>query len=290
MFNGVLALFERSLRVDARAWGPHLARFGLMVAIYVSICFATALSARFGAPGLRFFTSIAYLNLAFMTLMGISFFSTAITEEKEEDTLGLMLMAGISPLGILIGKSGGRLVQAVLLVAVQYPFTLLAVTLGGITQDQVWSAYVGMLAYMVMLAGVGLFCSTLSTRNRSASFRLIAILIGYWIVPLLCGRILLLLGMTGTPYSKLVSVVSESCIFIEMGNILTSSYRTTLWSHQVVTNLSLGGIGFLLSWAFFGLAMREPSTEAQTRGLVTRARGAAWILSPGRPRGLPMIW
>ena len=94
MFTGVLTLLERSLRVDSRAWGPHLARFGLMGAIYIAVSYAATTSGIFGAPGLRFFTSIAYLNLIFMTLLGIGFFSTAITEEKEEDTLGLMLMAG----------------------------------------------------------------------------------------------------------------------------------------------------------------------------------------------------
>ena len=99
-----------------------------------------------------------------------------------------MLMAGISPLGILSGKLGGRLVQALLLIAVQYPFTLLAVTMGGVTQHQVWSTYLGLMAYIVMLAGVGLCCSTLSDRNRTASFRLIIALVIYWVVPLLCQR------------------------------------------------------------------------------------------------------
>lgn len=290
MFTGVLALFERSLRIDARAWGPHLARFGLMAAIYVAVCYSSALSTRFGAPGLNFFTNIAYLNLAFMTLLGISFFSTAITEEKEEDTLGLMLMAGISPLGILAGKSGGRLVQAAFLIAVQYPFTLLAVTLGGVTQDQVWSATMGMLAYMVMLAGVGLFCSTLSTRNRSASFRLILIVIAYWVLPLVCQNLLIFAPNNSPYYQTFLTCVGESCIFIQMGKILASGFQETLWSFQVVTNLSLGALGFLLSWGLFGLAMREPSSEAQTRGLVTRSRSLAWVFSPGRPWRLPMVW
>src|SRR6185312_9394696 len=98
----------------------------------------------FGAPGLHFFRGIAYLDATFMTLLGVSFFSTAITEEKEEDTLGLMLMAGISPVGILLGKSGSRLIQALLLVTVQYPFMLLAITLGGVTQYQIWCAYVAL--------------------------------------------------------------------------------------------------------------------------------------------------
>lgn len=137
MFPGILALVERSLRADARSLASHLARFGLIVAIYIALCVGLEQSAWFGAPGLRFFTGIAYLNVTFMSLLGIGYFSTTISEEKEEHTLGLMLMAGISPLGILIGKSGGRLLQALLLIAVQYPFTLLAITMGGITTAQV---------------------------------------------------------------------------------------------------------------------------------------------------------
>ncbi len=290
MFTGVLALLERSLRIDARAWGPHLARFGLMAAIYIAVCYATATSNMFGAPGLRFFTSIGYLNLVFMTLLGIGFFSTAVTEEKEEDTLGLMLMAGISPLGILMGKSGGRLFQALLLISVQYPFTLLAVTLGGVTTDQVWSTYIGMLAYMVMLAGIGLFCSTIAHRNRSASFRLSLMIIVYWLIPLLSNRLLVEIG-TKVPYlSKLLSVIGESCIFIQMGTILTTGFHETLWSRQVVTNLGIGVLSFVLSWALFGLAVREPATEATTRGFLTRSRGFHQWFTPSSPWSEPMIW
>ena len=111
MFAGVMALCERSLRVDARAWGPHLARFGLMIGILAAVWMTQYSMAFLGAPGLRFYQNILYLNLFFMTLLGIGFFSTVITEEKEEDTLGLMQMAGISPLGILLGKVGGRVWQ-----------------------------------------------------------------------------------------------------------------------------------------------------------------------------------
>ena len=93
MLNGVFALLERSLRIDARAWPTHLTRLGLIAAIYFALCMTLVTWNRFGAPGLRFFEGIAYLDVLFMTLMGFGFFSTPITEEKEEDTLGLMLMA-----------------------------------------------------------------------------------------------------------------------------------------------------------------------------------------------------
>ena len=134
MLPGAFALVERSLRIDARTRSTHLLRLGLIAAIYMAFCRAMLNEFLFAAPGLDFFRGIAFLNAIFASVLGIGFFSSVITEEKEEDTLGLMLMAGISPLGILAGKSVGGLWQAMLMIAVQYPFGLLAVTLGGVTQ------------------------------------------------------------------------------------------------------------------------------------------------------------
>ena len=96
MYHGLLALLDRSLRLDSRSWPVHLARLTLMVAIYVALVLTFTSRGWFGAPGLRFFRAIIWLNIIFMSLLGIGFFSTAISEEKEEDTLGLMQMAGIN--------------------------------------------------------------------------------------------------------------------------------------------------------------------------------------------------
>ena len=182
MLNGAFALLGRSLRIDARSWPTHVTRLGLVVAIYFALCITLATEDQFGAPGLRFFEGIAYLDLVFMTLLGLGFFSTPITEEKEEDTLGLMLMAGISPLGILAGKSGGRVGQALLLVAVQYPLMMLAVTMGGITPVQIIAVTMALLAYMLLLAGFGLLCSTLASSSRKASGWVIVGLVLYFFV------------------------------------------------------------------------------------------------------------
>lgn len=109
--------------------------------------------------GTELFSSIAWLNLLFITCAGAGYFSTAITEEKEEETLGLLQMAGLNHIGILLGKSTSRLIQVMLLLVVQFPFMLLAVTLGGVTTDQILAAYVSVLAFTVLLAnlGAGLF-------------------------------------------------------------------------------------------------------------------------------------
>ena len=102
-------------------------------------------------------------------MAGFGFFATAITEEKEEGTLGLLKMAGISRAGILLGKSTSRLVSAMLLLFAQFPFTLLAITLGGVTFQQILAAYSALLAYMILVANLAMFFSVSSKRSSTAS-------------------------------------------------------------------------------------------------------------------------
>lgn len=293
MLNGTYALLERSLRIDARAWSTHLTRLGLLGAIYFSLSYSLLTSFMFGAPGLRFFQGIAYLDATFMTLLGIGFFATSITEEKEEDTLGLMLMAGISPLGILAGKSGGRLWQSLLLIAVQFPFVLLAVTMGGVMYTQVWSATFALLAYMVFLAGFGLLCSTLSPRGQTASAWMIVGLIIYFVAPSLAAsayadHMSAMLSMSRSQNDSiwwtLVDGVGHVCVFLELGSILTTGFRDTAFSIQVITNI-LAGMGCAgLSWLFFGVATRNLSSETNTRGLVARRPSSLFSTGVGAVR------
>ena len=295
MFTGVLALLERSLRVDARGWATHLARLGLMGAIYLAVVQVQATAFVFGAPGLRFFESIVYLNLTFMTLLGLGFFSTAITEEKEEDTLGLMQMAGINPLGILLGKVGGRLLQALLLIVVQYPFTLLSITLGGVAGSQVRAAYVGLVAYLLWLAGWGLLCSTVSRNSRAATRLMVLGLIAYWLLPYFAGQwygSLVRGGMlvSGTWQAWLLNLASSSCVFLQTGVILTTGGVESPWSIQAVTNPIGGALCLLLSWAAFDRYTQSPSAEPVSRGWLSRRRGRFRWLNPGRPQLNPFVW
>ncbi|MEI8382978.1 MAG: hypothetical protein WCJ09_22850 [Planctomycetota bacterium] len=295
MFHGALALLERSLRTDARSWQTHLVRLGLMVGIYVALVFVLTMAWQFGAPGLRFFSAIVYLNVACLTLLGISFFSTTITEEKEEDTLGLMLMAGISPLGLLIGKLGGRLVQALLLIAIQYPFTLLAITMGGVSLAQVQAVYVGLGSYMVLLAGGGLLCSTLAPRTRTAGTWMVVALFVYGVVPFLCqqlvSNITRFIRVPSHGFLMFLDTIASCSLFTRVGNIIVSGFGDSAVSLQAVSNVSFGLFCFGLSWCCFGYASREPATEATTRtGLSRSQRGIGRSFSPGRAWKNAFAW
>ena len=296
--RGILALFFRSLRIESRSFRMHLLWLLLMLVIYVSLWVSHAWSQFLGAPGLRFFQYVAYLDAVFISLLGLSFFSTAISEEKEEDTLGLMTMAGIGSLGILLGKSTSRLFQVFLLLAIQFPFALLAVTMGGLLPIQIFSAYMSLLAYTILLANVGLLCSVACRTNRNASGLATFWLLGYIFVPMFAMAARADLTYRGQipngPFRDGVMVVldwvARSTVFIDLYDVTVTSFQFTM-SVQMITN-TLGGFAcFLLAWLLFGFVSKEPATDSTTRGMVARSTSAGLrFLSAGRVWDLPLVW
>ena len=290
MLHGIWALLERSLRIDARALGPHRVRFGLMVAISIALHFALLDSLRLGAPGLRFFNTTVVLNVIFMTLLGVSYFSSTITEEKDEEALGLMLMTGISPLVILLGKSGGRLIQSLLLVAVQYPFTLLAVTMGGVTTTQIQAVYFALLAYLGLLAGIGLFCSTLARNSQMAAVWTTVLLLVYFVIPVCCRSYLINAGPGIRMLDLVLHWIGDSCLFLQLPYFFASGFEASPISRQVISNLLMGVIFFCMSWLAMIHIAANPTTDASVasqRSYNFRFRG---ILCPGRATSNPFFW
>ena len=290
MFTGVTALLARSLRSDARSLLNHTSRVGLMVAIYIALVCSLQVAIRFGAPGMRFFKASVYLNVIFMSLLGIGFFSTTISEEKEEETLGLMTMAGISPLGILLGKLGGRLVQAMLLILVQYPFTLLAVTMGGVTHSQVQAAYISLIGFTLLIAGVGVLCSTLASSSRAAGTSLVVVLGLYVIIPFVCQALLGRIGLQRSIYAFVLQKTAMMSVFLQIEGILTSGWADSLWSLQVITNALAGLVCFLIAWGCFGVASMSSSREASSTSNARVGTGNRRSIGLRRVWGNPFMW
>lgn len=292
MCSAVFALLLRSLRVDARSRGPHLARVCLLIAIYFAIIQVQSTVAFFGAPGLRLFGSLVWLNVTFLTLMGIGAFSSTITEEKEEDSLGLLQMAGISRWGLLLGKMSGPLIQALLLVAVQYPITLLSVTFGGVSHVQVQAAYIALMGYLLMLAGVGTFCSTVSHNSRSASRLMVLLLAVYFAIPWAISPWLIspaAMGLSPIARSVLGGLQSMS-VFTQISTALTTGRTESVWNIQAISNPLIGAIGLLLSSWLFERCANRPRIEPISRGLLARRSGRWRWFSPGRPRTNALLW
>lgn len=298
MFTGSLALLHRALRLDARLLQTHLFRVTFAMAIYFGLVWAHATSLTIGAPGLKLFQSLTFLNLGLITLAGVSFFATAISEEKEEETLGLLKMAGINPIGILLGKSTSRLLGAILLLMVQFPFTLLAITLGGVTLGQVLAAYASLTAYMILLANVGLLSSVTQRRASSASALTVLTLLLYFLagplmqatrIGLVNGGMILARSATDQTLATLADYASRASVYERLRSIMVTGFAQRVVGFQPVSNIAAALLCFLLAWVGFNSFTRDWRATAARAPRAARTWG--WRRLPRRrPRRHPLAW
>ncbi len=291
MFSPIFALMAQTLQLESKLVRVHVARLIYLVILFFALMLSHASTLRVGAAGLNFFSSLTWYNIVVIFLAGISFFSSVIAEEKEESTIGLLKMAGISPLVLLLGKSSSRLITAVLFLAVQIPFTLLAITLGGVTLHQILSAYAALFAFLVLIANVGLFTSLIA---RSTSFA--AVIMGlfyffFFLGPLFFQFILRPVAMP----AGLQSIVdagfgywSSMQVTGSVYSIMSTGFDGAIISFQVVSNIVLGILFFLASWGLF---------EYFTREKISSDRPRRWFLMGRRKSrqsrrvwSLPLAW
>ena len=169
MISGVTTLFSWTLKMDSKSIYPHIVRAGFAGAMLFAISMSFVDVFGTGSMGLRFFELVCTLNVMIITVSGISYFVTAVTEEKDAGTYALLRLAGMNSLSITLGKSTSRLVSSLMLLVIQVPFTFLSITLGGVLWNQIIAAYLALAAWMILVANLALFCSArCATSGRAA--------------------------------------------------------------------------------------------------------------------------
>lgn len=299
MFRQTLALSIRALRIDERLVRTHVVRLCFAGFIFFNLAIAHSEGVVFGAPGLRFFSQMTYLNFIFISLAGITIFATAITEEKEEGTLGLLKLAGLSPVSILLGKSTSRLLSGVLLLLIQVPFALLAVTLGGVTTKQVIDAYCSLTAYVLLLANLGLFWSVVCKQHQQARSLMMLSLFGFFAGPWIVQFLLDDAVRAGTlRYSQFTVICRAACRGLIEASVLNrasvtmaTGFDQSVFSAQFLSNLGGALIFFLISWALFEFSPSDADvTTSPARGFVLRRTGGFRFLGSGRAWSDAIAW
>ncbi len=278
--NKTLALLVRALRTESRDIKSHILRMGL-ASVVVLILFIGWISLdNWSAPGVVIFKAMTWANWVFVTLAAGTFFSISISEETEQQTLGLLRMANVSPLSLLLGKWLPRMLAAVVLISIQFPFTWMTVTLGGVSWQQIWASYLMLLAHLILLGNLGLLCSVWRPTSASACVWAFAFMVVGRLGPVFCWGGLEYFARHGwipLEWSRyfmeevvlpLNSWSASGRLFFE---ILTTSFKGSAWSPQVISNLSIGAGLFLVAWLVFDpLTMRHMSGGPQRKSLLVR--------------------
>lgn len=284
MLSKILAFLERGLRVDARLVRLHILRWGMVWLAFLALFFAHLGSITVGAPGLGFFGWICWTTLIFSTVAGSTFFATCITEEKEEQTLGLLTLANIRPAALILGKFLPRLSNALLILTVLFPFTLLSITLGGVTWEQVWAAYWLLFAHVVVMGSIGLFFSIVSRNSGWAiAWTLLGQVLFFAGPPILAAVLVPLVSsgsvLTGVSWldgslqwlSRISVAAVGSLAFVRVNQILSTGFDESAFSLQVLSNLGVSAALFAAGWLLFPLFNR--SAESTTERITVWQRG-----------------
>jgi len=253
-----LTLCNRALLLESRSWATVIIRALLLVFIGFILSEISDHSSSGGAIGLKFFAPISYSILIGITLYGFALFSTTITEEKEAQTLGLLKMAGISSLGILLGKSTSLLISALLLIACVIPFAMLSVTLGGVSTFQVMAVFILIVSHIIMIANVGLFFSVICSRSRQASSFTLGFILCYGLLPYFVTLLVMEMQYNNNSPSFLLQSVADinlfvqqTCAFNRLDVILTTGFQGSLFSTQTWFNCGIGIAFFIFSLLTF---------------------------------------
>lgn len=299
MIGSTMALLTRALQVDSRLLRHQLGRLLFVFIIYFSLVYARLASDFLGAPGLQLFQMMAWMNVIIITLAALGFFASAITEEKEEETLGLLKMAGVRPVSLLLGKSTSRLMTAGVLLSLQFPFTLLAITLGGVSIDQVWAVYLALLAYIALVANLALFFSVAAERTRGAASGVFLVLLVFFGGPPLVQYFCVSTNWNqSAPWVRSVAdfclVSSEWLISVSpakrIERILASDFTGSPFSIQVISNFAAAGFLFLLSWWTFEYFTRSRASSVSSGRLSFGTSGAKRLFGSGRAWQLSLVW
>ena len=182
------ALLVRSLQSDVRRVLGHFIRGFAAAGMLLTTTFVLLNAFALGAPGLRVFRWVMWCDALLISAAAVVFFAPVIGSEREAGSLSLLRMTGTSPLTLVVGHSLGGIVIGCLLVAVQMPFTVLTITLGGVLWHQVMAGFLALLAHLILCAGVGLFLSVLCKRGGTAALYTLLVILGLWVGPMLVRR------------------------------------------------------------------------------------------------------
>lgn len=290
MISGATTLFSWTLRMDSKSILPHIIR--ACFAMFILIAIGTTFGNMFGVnrAGLEFFRAICFLNFLLITVSGVSYFVSALTEEKDSGTFALLQLAGMTPLAITLGKSTSRLVTSLMLLVIQLPFTLLSITLGGILWQQVIAAYLALAAWMILVANLALFCSARCNTSGRAAGLCGTILLLFFALPNLATGFLAAVppGTVSPALAKVLQEIPELFATISVGErlleILQAGQDYSLVGTQFWASCGLGGLLFLISTVMLNYWTRPSETGG------TEPTGALRRWSLERTWPLPIAW
>jgi ABC-2 type transport system permease protein len=175
MLNPIL---EKDLKTKMRGWRtPVLLSLYLLFLGAVLFLFFVANNQIFNQYGnstfnpriaVNAYNTIALFQFALLMLIVPALTATAISGERERQTLDLMLCSDISTWSVIMGKLVVSIAHIMFLVVASLPVLGMVFLFGGITFGEIMLLFLFYAITALMVASLGIFLSTLFRKNVTA--------------------------------------------------------------------------------------------------------------------------
>jgi ABC-type transport system involved in multi-copper enzyme maturation permease subunit len=106
----------------------------------------------------------------------------AIAREKERRALDFLFVTALTDREIILGKLGSRLAYMASVVLTGMPIVMLTELFGGVDPNVLWCGYASLLATLLSLGALSMYCSVVSSTALQATVRSYAAAAGYLMV------------------------------------------------------------------------------------------------------------
>jgi ABC-type transport system involved in multi-copper enzyme maturation permease subunit len=244
-------ILDRELRVWARRgvtyWGRLAVAAGCILACAPLLLWSGPLVAP-GTTGRRAFDSL--VTAAFMLCCMACLLTTdAISSERREGTLGLLLLTRVKHLDLLLGKLASNGLAAVLGLVAFLPVLALPLLTGGVSGGEAVRRAVALLDTLFLALSIGLWASARGVERSRTAWRALLVLAGLLLGPALVGRLL--------PSTHL-DVASPITAILQAADLTYKRSATGYWLSLCLVQMI--GWGFLL-WATVRLSRGVNETK-----------------------------
>ena len=172
-------IFEKELRISSRRRRSYLLRSAYLILLTVFIAYAYKMTTRLGGSsspvyqlsrmpevGKHIVTTVVWFQFVAVQLVAIIMLSSAISEEVQRRTLGVLMTTPIGSLQIVLGKLLSRLLQLILLLAISMPLLAIVRVFGGVPWDYVLSSLCVTLTAAIFAGSVSLALSAYTRQGH----------------------------------------------------------------------------------------------------------------------------
>ncbi|WP_165226778.1 ABC transporter permease subunit [Aquisphaera insulae] len=277
MPDGTNPVLDKELRSEIFSQGTLMLRVVIQVSMLLSIPLMAALLFLRSDKAPWY---VAYV-LTFNLLVGPVFSAGSVTQERERQTLSLLLTTLLTPGRIIFAKLVAALRVSTVLTFLLTEQLLLAYVMLPELRYRYWTLIVFLLIIAttcLATSTVGLMCSALARRTATAMVLTYMTLLVLFVLPL--GVSWYLEGLTPQPFSpeRLASLTVTSPFSAALG-VPMHSYQTTGWNSQNIPveptlAIPIGGPYRLAFWMLFLLI--SPPTSALCFGVAYLAFRYRW--------------